>query len=70
MEPARLFCPWNSSGKNIGVGLSFPSPGDLPNPMIEPRPPALQADSLLSEPHLMGIIFNILWVILRIVPAW
>ena len=25
------------------------SPGDLPNPVIEPRSPALQADSLLSE---------------------
>ena len=31
-------------------GLSFPSPGDLPNPGIEPRSPALQADSLLTEP--------------------
>ena len=31
-------------------GLSFPSPGDLPDPGIEPRPPALQADSFLSEP--------------------
>ena len=31
-------------------GLSFPSPGDLPDPGFEPRPPALQADSLLSEP--------------------
>ena len=31
-------------------GLPFPSPGDLPNPVIEPRSPALQADSLLSEP--------------------
>ena len=31
-------------------GLSFPSPGDLPNPGIEPSSPALQADSLLSEP--------------------
>ena len=27
-------------------GLSFPSPGDLPSPWIEPRSPALQADSL------------------------
>ena len=27
-----------------------PPPGDLPNPGIEPRPPALQADSLPSEP--------------------
>ena len=31
-------------------GLSFPSPRDLPNPGIKPRSPALQADSLLSEP--------------------
>ena len=31
-------------------GLSFPSPGDLPNPEIKPRFPALQADSLPSEP--------------------
>ena len=31
-------------------GLRFPSPGDLPNPGIEPRSPALQADTLPSEP--------------------
>ena len=31
-------------------GLPFPSPGDLPNPGIEPGSPALQVDSLLSEP--------------------
>ena len=31
-------------------GLPFPPPGDLPNPGIEPRSPALQADSLPSEP--------------------
>ena len=30
-------------------GKPFHSPGDLPNPGIEPRSPALQADSLLSE---------------------
>ena len=29
--------------------LPFPSPGDLPNPGIEPGSPALQADSLLTE---------------------
>ena len=28
----------------------FPSPGDLPEPGIEPRSPALQADSLPTEP--------------------
>ena len=32
-------------------GLSFPSPGDLPNPGIKFGPPALQADSLPSEPE-------------------
>ena len=31
-------------------GLPFPSPGDLPDSGIEPRSPALQADSLPSEP--------------------
>ena len=31
-------------------GLPFPSPGVLPDPGIEPRSPALQADSLPSEP--------------------
>ena len=30
-------------------GLPFPSPGDLSNPGIEPRSPALQADSLPTE---------------------
>ena len=40
--------PWNSPGKNTGVGNH--SPGDLPNPGIEPGSPALQADSLPYEP--------------------
>ena len=31
-------------------GLPFSSPGDLPDPGIEPRSPALQADSLMTEP--------------------
>ena len=31
-------------------GLPFPSPGALPDPGIEPRSPALQADALTSEP--------------------
>ena len=31
-------------------GLPFPSPGDLPNPGIEPGSPALEADALTSEP--------------------
>ena len=31
------------------IGLPFLSPGDLPNPGIEPMSPALQADPLPSE---------------------
>ena len=31
-------------------GLPFPSPEDLPDPGIEPRSPALQADASPSEP--------------------
>ena len=30
--------------------MPFPFPGDLPDPWIEPGSPALQADSLPSEP--------------------
>ena len=42
-------------------GLPFPSPGDLPGSRIEPRSPALQVDSLLSEPPgkpIIGIDLN------------
>ena len=31
-------------------GSPFSSPGDLPNPGIEPRSPTFQADALPSEP--------------------
>ena len=31
-------------------GFPFPSPGDLPNPGMEPGSPTLQADTLPSEP--------------------
>ena len=30
--------------------MPFPFPGDLPDPGIKPRSPALQAEALLSEP--------------------
>ena len=37
-------------------GLPFLSPGDLPNPVTEPRSPALQTHALPSEPpeYIMG----------------
>ena len=40
-----------SSKQEYWTGLPFPPPGDLPNPAIEPRCPALQADSLSTEPQ-------------------
>ena len=48
-QPTRLLCPWDSPCKNTGSGLSFPSPGNLPNPGIEPWSPAFQANSLSTE---------------------
>ena len=38
------------SRQDYWIGLLFPSPGDRPDPKIEPKSPALQADSLPSEP--------------------
>ena len=37
-------------------GLLFPSPGDVPNPGIEPGSPALQVDSLPSEPQGSSVV--------------
>ena len=50
MTPRRTPLFVEFSGQEYWSGLPFPSPGDLPVPGIEPRSPALQADSLLSEP--------------------
>ena len=40
------------------TGLPRCLPGDLPDPGIEPRSPALQADSLLSEPPGKPIVYQ------------
>ena len=61
LSRVRLFAtPWTVayqvppsmgfSKQECWSGLPFPSPGDLPNPGIEPGSPALQADALPSEP--------------------
>ena len=45
--------PWtiaHQAPEEYWSGLPLPSPGDLPDPGIEPRSPALQADALPSEP--------------------
>ena len=61
LSRVRLFAtPWTvayqvpssmgSSRQEYWSGLPFPSPGDLPDPGIEPGSPAFQADALTSEP--------------------
>ena len=46
LQPARLLCPWGFSRQEHWSRLPCPPPGDLPDPGIKPRSPALQADSL------------------------
>ena len=61
LSRVRLFAtPWTVayqaspsmgfSRQEYWTGLPFPSPGDLPDPGIEPGSPALEADALTSEP--------------------
>ena len=61
LSPVQLFAtPWtvaHQAPPSVGFsrqeyrsGLPFPSPGDLPDPGIEPGSPALQTDALPSEP--------------------
>ena len=68
LSRARLFVtPWivaHQASLSMGFprqeywsGLPFPSPEDLPYPGIESRSPALQADSLLSEPDYYYFVF-------------
>ena len=49
----------DSPGKNTGVGCHALLQGNLPNPGIKPRSPALQADSLLLEPPGKSIWYSI-----------
>ena len=49
-SPPWLLCPWDSPGRTTRVDCHFLPPGDFPGAGIEPRSPALRADSLLPEP--------------------
>ena len=51
LHPHGLYSPWNSSGQDTRVGSLSLLQGNLPNPGIEPRSPALWADSLPGEPQ-------------------
>ena len=48
-------------------GLPFPSPGDIPDPSIKPRSPALQADALpLEPPGKPNVVYTILPLVYQI----
>ena len=57
LSHVQLFVtPWIIQSKEFSRpeycnGQPYPSPGDLPYPQIEPRSPALQANSLPAEPQ-------------------
>ena len=61
LSRVRLFAtPWTAahqapqsmefSRQDYWSGLPFPSPANLPNPVIKPGSPTRQADTLASEP--------------------
>ena len=47
-------------------GYPLPSPGDLPNSGIEPRSPALQADSLPAESQEKLIQYKIVYYFITV----
>ena len=71
LRPHGLYSPWNSPGQNTGMGSLSLLQGNLPNPGVEPRSPALQANSLPAEPpgkpKNRGV--DILSLLQRIVPT-
>ena len=50
LQPHGLYSPWSSPAQNPGVSSCSLLQGNLPNPGIELRSPALQEDSLPAEP--------------------
>ena len=36
LKPARLLCPWDVLRQEYKSELPFPTPGDLPDPEMEP----------------------------------
>ena len=64
LQPHGLYlCQQNSPGKNTGVVCHFLLQGDLPDPGIKPRSPALQVDSLplshLGSPNMQILHYNL-----------
>ena len=60
LYPARLLCPWNSPGKNMGVGFQFLLQENPPDLGIKPTSlvsPALAGRFLPGKPYaLLGTV--------------
>ena len=50
LQPHGLYSPWNSPGRNTGVGSLSLLQGHLHTPVVERRSPELQAVYLPAEP--------------------
>ena len=57
LQPPRPLCPWGLSRPGYWSGLPWPPPGDFPDPGIQPRSPALPAESLPEPP----VVFWLSW---------
>ena len=55
LQPTRLLCPWDSPGKNTGVGCHALLQGIFPHPGTEPRP-LLQFRQILYRLSNQGIL--------------
>ena len=69
--------PWTAplsmgfSRQEYWSGLPFPSPGDLPDPGIEPRSPTLYADALPSEPtNFLVIHYSSIRKLIHLLNPW
>ena len=58
---ARLLCPWDSSGKNTGVGCHALYQGGLPDSGIKPMSPASAAGFFTTDapgkPHVLTAVW-------------
>ena len=59
-QPTSLLCPWGFSRQEYWNGLPCPSPGDVPDPGIEPRSLTLQALYHLNSTQVFGISASVL----------
>ena len=56
-QPSRFLCPWAFSRQEYWSGLSFPFPGALPDPGIEPVSPALAGGCFTPGPLGKSLVY-------------